>query len=156
MRADYSPQNDPQFDPMRNPTEREYKLRAKVWVIETYAKQGIQGGSERVRAVALVPQDSDQRAEFFNAWLPDGDDHIVEVLCRFGDPIFGVARCAVRRADKNYPHGPHLFVMHKWLEDILNRKNFQTVEFMTLAGTEDAREIHESDLRDTISEVNRI
>jgi hypothetical protein len=155
MSESYSPRNDPQFDPIRNPTEREYHLRAKVWVIETYAQQGQKGGSEKVRAVALIPQDGDESAKFFNAWLPDGNDHIVEVLCRMGAPIFGSARCAVRRPDKNYPHGPHLFVMHKWLEDILNRKNLQTIEFTTMPGTDDANDIHESDMRDTITEVLR-
>lgn len=147
---------DSQFSPQINKTEIEYHLSAKVWIIDTYAKQGIQGGMEKVKAVGLVIQDGDERGRFFSAWLPDDNDHIVEVLCEFGDPIFGVARLCVRRADKNYPHGPYLFVMHKWLEDILNKKPFHVVRFKTRKGSEDAQDLHESDGRDTNTEVNKL
>lgn len=149
--------DDSQFDPTIDAREREYTLRGKVWVIRDYVKQGAIKGKEEIKAVCIALQESDETTRFFDAWLPESENHQSEVLCSMGHPIYGSCRMAVQRASRNYPYGPHLFVMHKWAEDILVNKPFEVIEFVAKRGLEDAQDTHESDKRDvSTSSVDRI
>ena len=149
--------NDTQFDPAIDPREREYNLSGKIRVVKKYAKQGFFSKREEAKAVCIELSQSDETTKFFAAWLPEDEKHTSEVLAEMGHPIYGSCRMAVLRESSLYPKGPHLFIMHKWAEEILLKKDGDLIYFKTKRGLEDAQDKHESDSRDiSESEVARL
>lgn len=97
---------------------REHQSRGKEW-------------NESADVILLVPDTSTESSAFFTAWLPDEADlklyengekgpNCVEVGMRAEFPVGGFVRGALYRSNHLLP-APHIFVMTKRAEDILQK-----------------------------------
>lgn len=122
------PQNE--AVPGNDPTLRKYAFKAKVKTKRKSWKQGFFGGQTEFNAVLLIPQESDMTTLFYAAWLPETSDEHSEVILEMGHPIYGTCRGAVMRRSKNFDK-PHIFVMSKGVEEILQGKDGLVIENIT-------------------------
>jgi hypothetical protein len=119
------------------PTERRYNLSAKVTVKHvTYRDEQSKGISNaEADIVCLIPQESTERDLFFGAWLPDTLDGSHELGIMMGHPVGGTFRAAIRHGNE-WCREKHLFVMTKWVEDILKSVPGQITHFHVLGEQE--------------------
>lgn len=108
--------------PANDPTLKKHVISAKVKVAKASWWQGFRGGRSEFKAVVLIPRDSDATNMFFSAWLPDVVEEHSEVVLQIGRPVYGPCRVAVLRRGK-YHDRPHLFVMSKGVEEILENQD---------------------------------
>lgn len=126
-------------------TEERFELNCKVVGVklpyrdhQSYGKEW----NETADVILLVPEQSDECAAFYGAWLPDetmpevdGKPPYCEIGMEMGFPVSGFARGAVFFASKLYPER-HIFVMSNRAEKILQNRIGQKIRVTVLGEQE--------------------
>lgn len=119
--GDYDPSMGEQH-PSNDLTLWEYHLTCRIHVVKSSGQQGLQGGQTEFEAVCLIPEHSDETANFFAAWLPDtaydnkGNVQGHEVGFVLKDPPYGYMRGRVQKRSELCDR-PHIFVMSVGVEE---------------------------------------
>jgi len=118
------------FNEPRTKQDVHYYLTCKVKILPvTYEDYQSKGNMGQVTEdmVFLIPQESDQRSLFYNAWLPETLEENFEIGISMGHPIFGVFRATVRRFHPSLRE-PHIFVMTRSAEEIFKYIKDKTIK----------------------------
>lgn len=129
------------FEESNDPTQRRYFLKCQIKFFETTIKEEVGGRSLQYarKLVFLVPQESDQRSHFFNAWLPDQAGEHYELSGYVKPPIDSPCRFAIFRGPDKRSQNHYLLVMSKGVEDILVRlREGSSILVETFAAFEEA------------------
>lgn len=119
---------------------RDHQSRGKEW-------------NQSASVILLVPETTTESTCFMTAWLPDeadvkttewGEKLIAhsEIGMKAGHPIGGFVRGALYRASNLYP-SPHIFVMSKRAEDILQNYVGKKIH-VTVLGEKEFDEAYEA------------
>lgn len=145
MEVDLGATTDEQFEltckvVKKKMSYRDHQSRGKEW-------------NDTADVVLLVPEQTTEASCFFTAWLPDPEDYKVdewgqrhighnEVGLRVAHPIGGFVRGALYRANNLLPM-PHIFVMSKKAEDILQNYEGKKIR-VTVLGEKEFDEAYEA------------
>lgn len=132
--------------PGNDPTMRKYVIRCRVKVVKTAGKQGLLSGQTEFNAVLLLPQEGDTTTRFYTAWLPDEAEKHFELVLEMGHPVYGICRAAILRKGK-FCERPHIFVMSKGVEDILEKKDGLIIDNITVLPASDEEEFGDQALQ---------
>lgn len=119
---------------------RDHQSRGKEW-------------NDTAQVILLVPETTSESSAFFTAWLPpDGATKVdengkkvieyAEVGMRGSYPVSGFFRGALYRANQLLPQ-PHIFVMSKRVEDLLQHCIGKKIR-LTVLGEEEFDEAYEA------------
>lgn len=109
-----------ELDKSKKPTQIRYYIKCKVVAKSvTYLDEQSNGVAQVTDTlVALIPDESSQKAKFFITWLPDTDLEAQELGCEIANPIYTVFRAALWRRTQHFKDY-HLLVMTKSTEELL-------------------------------------
>lgn len=102
-------------------TDREYKIQVKSLVKEVGYHDEQSDGVKRnqTRKIALlIPEVTGETMAFLSAWMP-APGAVSEVVLEVRHPLNQFVRCALKRPDEWYKHGPYLFVMSYGVEQLI-------------------------------------
>ncbi len=118
-------------------TQQEYNLKCRVEIKRLTYKEIADGRQHEADCVLLIPDhEATETMKFFTAWLPDTIDTYHEVPSYVLHPINSPCRMAVLRNDE-LDGFHHLFVMSTGIEEILKRRNGQSVFVRILPEADD-------------------
>jgi len=146
------------FDPnVGDPTFKSYVMACKTKFVTKHINDEIKPGvfnQYTRKMVLLVPEISDQRIRFLNAWMPDTIEEHHELAAEIGAPIHGPVRLAVHRGFDKWCEKPYLLVMSKGTEDILLKfSEGTTVIVKTLSADEEEAADFSRDVSDGNFEI---
>ncbi len=126
------------FDPRQKACERRYNLTCIVLVKECSYEDEQSKGNQVVteKLVFLLPEDTQERTLFYNAWLPESIDEHQELGGMIGHPVYSSLRLALWRATE-YVRDIHLFVMSKGAEEVLKNLDGKKIALEILGEHED-------------------
>lgn len=105
-----------------DPTYKKYVLSCKTKFVTKNVNEKISSGTVaqyQRSMVLLVPEDSDQRVKFLNAWMPETIEEYFELAGDLGAPIHGTVRLSVHMGHDQWCEKPYLTVMSKGVEEVL-------------------------------------
>lgn len=102
---------------LKDPTERQYKIKAKVKFIKKYVED-FGRSYQRVLAI-LIPETSTEQMMFLNAWLPTEKQEYFELAAFIASPINSPCKLSIHKGPDEKSEKPYLFVMSKGIEEAL-------------------------------------
>lgn len=105
-----------------DPTFKKYPMLCKTKFFRKEVSEDIGHGVKQQytrKLVILIPQESDMRTRFLNAWLPETTEEYHELAAEIGAPIHAPCRLSIHRGHDEKCDRPYLFVWSKGVEDIL-------------------------------------
>lgn len=134
-------ENDQYIEDADDLTQKRYNLVCKLKFFKKSVTEQVAGKTLSVdrKMALLIPQESDQRTFFLNAWLPETMGEYFELAGMVGAPVDSPCRFAIQRGPDEKSEKHYLFVMSKGVEDILVKygKEGQTFKVTTFKAKED-------------------
>lgn len=131
-------------------TQKRYRLRVAVKFFRKTVNEEIGGKkiSRDRKMVLLIPQDSDQRTYFLNAWLPETQTEYFELAGFLSAPVDSPCRFAIFRGPDEKSEKHYLFVMTKGVEDVIVKyvKEGTILNLETFKAAEDGETDHAIDV----------